>query len=100
MLPIFQFVGIAMFGLGFFGLLYKTSFVEMLIGVELMLNGAALSIMAAAQFTAASAALGQLATLLVMGLAAAESALVLAIILIVRKRFGRVESDEISSLKG
>jgi NADH-quinone oxidoreductase subunit K len=100
MLPVFQLVGVAMFSLGFFGLVYKTSLVEMLIGMELMLNGAALSIIAAVEYTAAPAPLGQLAALLVMGLAAAESALVLAIILIVRRRFGRVETDEVSVLKG
>ena len=100
MLPVLQVLGIVMFSLGVFGIIYKRSFVEMLIGVELMLNGAGLNIMAAAQFTQASAPLGQLSALLVMGLAAAESTLVLAIVIIVRNRFGHVESDLVSDLKG
>ena len=56
-------------------LAYRKTFVGMLICVELMLNGAGLSIVAASQLTAANAALGQLAALLVMGLAAAEATL-------------------------
>jgi NADH-quinone oxidoreductase subunit K len=44
--------------------------------------------------------LAQLSTLLVMGLAAAETTLVLAIVLIVDKRFGHVESENVSMLRG
>ncbi len=100
MLSTYQWVAIAMFGIGLFGVMYRRSLVGMLIGVELMLNGAGLSIMAAAQFTETNGALAQLSTLLVMGLAAAETTLVLAILLIVDKRFGHVESDNISLLRG
>ncbi len=71
----------------------------MLISVELMLNGAGLSIVAAAQLTEADATLGQLGTLLVMGLAAAEATLVLAIIVVVSRRFGTTETSAISTLK-
>jgi NADH-quinone oxidoreductase subunit K len=64
-----------------------------------MLNGAGLSIVAASKSTAASDVLGQLATLFVMGLAAAEATLVLAMILVVHRRFGKVVTEEISLLK-
>jgi len=100
MLSIYQYIAFIMFGLGLFGVMYRRSLVGMLIGVELMLNGSALSIMAAAQFTAAPAPLAQLSTLLVMGLAAAETTLVLAIVIIVDKRFGHVESENVSTLRG
>jgi len=100
MLSIYQWVAIAMFGIGLFGVMVRRSLVGMLIGVELMLNGAGLSIMAAAQFTETAGALAQLSTLLVMGLAAAETTLVLAIVLIVDKRFGHVESENVSLLRG
>ena len=59
----------------------------MLIGLELMINGAGLSIVAAAQLTEGDAVRGQLAALFVMGLAAAEATLMLAIILVVVKQF-------------
>ena len=43
---------------------------------------------------------GQLAALLVMGLAAAEATLVLAIVLVVTRRFKTSESISVSELKG
>jgi len=72
----------------------------MLISVELMLNGAGLALVASARLTPAVDAVGQIGTLLVMGLAAAEATLVLAIILVVSKRYGSVETIDISKLKG
>jgi NADH-quinone oxidoreductase subunit K len=71
----------------------------MLIAVELMLNGAGLSIVAAAQLTEANATLGQLGTLFVMGLAAAEATLVLSIIVVVFRRFGSAKTGDITTLK-
>ncbi len=71
----------------------------MLICVELMLNGAGLSIVAASQLTDFSAAFGQLGALFVMGLAAAEATLVLAIVVVVAKRFGSAKTSDITTLK-
>jgi NADH-quinone oxidoreductase subunit K len=71
----------------------------MLISVELMLNGAGLSMVAAAQLTEFSAVLGQLGTLFVMGLAAAEATLVLAMIVVVARRFKSAKSSDITTLK-
>jgi NADH-quinone oxidoreductase subunit K len=96
----YQTVAVLLLGLGFFGLIWRKSLVGMLISVELMLNGAGLAIVAASQLTRADAAMGQLAALLVMGLAAAEATLVLAITVVVAKRFGHVESENISELRG
>ncbi len=99
-LVLFQLVALGLLGLGLFGILWRKSLVGMLICVELMLNGAGLSIVSAAMLTPADDGFGQLITLLVMGLAAAEATLVLAIILVVTKRFGHDESQEISELGG
>jgi NADH-quinone oxidoreductase subunit K len=99
-LVLYQLVALALLGIGLFGIIHRRSLVGMLISVELMLNGAGLSIVAAGQLTPANATLAQLSTLLVMGLAAAEATLVLAIILVVVKRFGGEDSQEISELKG
>ena len=99
-LVLFQLVSLGLLGLGLFGILWRKSLVGMLICVELMLNGAGLSIVSAAMLTPADDAFGQLVTLLVMGLAAAEATLVLAIILVVTKRFGHDESQEIMELRG
>jgi len=87
-------------GFGLFGLTSRKTLVGMLISVELMLNGAGLALVASARLTPAVDAVGQIGTLLVMGLAAAEATLVLAIILVVSKRYGSVETIDISKLKG
>jgi len=99
-LTMYQLVALVLLGLGVFGFVWRRTLVGMLISVELMLNGAGLSIVAAGQLTDASGALSQLATLVVMGLAAAEATLVLAIILVVHKRFGKTESETVAELKG
>ena len=96
----YQLVALMLLALGMFGLLWRKSLVGMLICVELILNGAGLSIVSAAQLTDADATLGQLASLLVMGLAAAEACLLLAIIYVVSRRFGSTEADDVSELGG
>lgn len=99
-LVLYQLVAVLLLGLGLFGLVWRRSLVGMLISVELMLNGAGLSIVAAGQLTPAEGGMSQLVALLVMGLAAAEATLVLAIVLVVVKRFGHGESQDIFELKG
>ena len=99
-LTMFHLVGLMLLGIGLFGILWRRSLVGMLISVELMLNGAGLSIVASSQLTPAPDGLGQLSTLLVMGLATAEATLVLSIILLVAKRFGSATVQEITQLKG
>ena len=96
----YQLVAVVLLCLGLYGVVARRTLVGMLIGVELMLNGAGLSIVAAAQLTPMDGVLGQLGALLVMGLAAAEATLVLAIVLVVSKRFGNAGSEAVAELKG
>lgn len=95
----FQLVSLVLLCLGLFGIVTRRSLIGVLISVELILNGAGLSVMAAAQYTEASAVLGHLATLLIMGLAAAEATLVLSIIVVVARRFGSTRTSDVSTLK-
>jgi len=99
-LALFQMVGLFMLSVGLYDLICRRTLVGMVICLELMLNGAGLSIVAAAQLTPADAVLGQIAALFVMGLAAAEATLILAIVLIVVKRLKTSETGEVSQLKG
>jgi NADH-quinone oxidoreductase subunit K len=99
-LTLYQLVAVLLLAAGFFGLIWRRTLVGMLICVELLLNGAGLSLVAAAQLTPANAVLGQLGTLLIMGLAAAEATLVLAIVVVVVRRFRTSESGAVSELKG
>ena len=99
-LTLYQLVALFLLSIGFFGLVWRRTLVGMVISIELMINGAGLSIVAAAQLTPANAVMGQLGTLFVMGLAAAEATLILAIVLIVVKRFNTSQAGEISEMKG
>ena len=99
-LMLFQLVGVFLFCVGIFGLVWRKTLMGMLIALELMINGAGLSIVAAAQLTEGDAVRGQLAALFVMGLAAAEATLMLAIILVVVKRFKHSKTDGIFQMEG
>ncbi|MDR2302442.1 MAG: NADH-quinone oxidoreductase subunit NuoK [Deltaproteobacteria bacterium] len=98
-LTLFLLVSLLLISIGLAGLVTRRTLVGMLISVELMLNGAGLAIVAAAKCTPASEVHGQLAALFVMGLAAAEATLVLAMILVVQRRFGKVTLDEVSIIR-
>lgn len=102
---LYQLVALLLLAMGLLGFILRRTLVGMLIAVELMLNGAGLSIVASTQLSPAAvqagqSGLGQLATLLVMGLAAAEATLVLAIVLVLAKRFGTAGASRVSELKG
>jgi NADH-quinone oxidoreductase subunit K len=102
-LTVFFLASLLLLSFGLVGLITRRTVVGMLISVELLLNGAGLSIVAAAKTSSLSGLLdvhGQLAALFVMGLAAAEATLVLAMTLVVQKRFGRSSTEAISSIKG
>ncbi len=99
-LTLFHLAALLLLALGLMGIVTRRSLVGMLISVELMLNGAGLALVASARLTPAVDELGQLGALLVMGLAAAEATLVLAIILVVARRLGSSETARVSELKG
>lgn len=99
-LVLYHLAALVLLALGLFGITSRKTLVGMLISVELMLNGAGLALVASARLTPALDELGQLGTLLVMGLAAAEATLVLAIILVVAKRLGTTLTAKVSSLRG
>ena len=84
--------------LGLAGLVTRRTTVGMLISVELMLNGAGLAIVAAAKCLGAAEVHGQLASLFVMGLAAAEATLVLAMVLVAHKRLGTATTQSVSAI--
>jgi NADH-quinone oxidoreductase subunit K len=99
-LVLYYLAALLLLALGLFGIASRKTLVGMLISVELMLNGAGLALVASARLTPALDELGQLGTLFIMGLAAAEATLVLAIILVVAKRLGTTVSAKVSSLRG
>jgi NADH-quinone oxidoreductase subunit K len=85
--------------IGLVGLISRRTLVGMLISVEMLLNGAGLSVVAAAKLTPASDAVGQLAAIFIMGLAAAEATLVLAMMVVVYRRFDTTATESLTTLK-
>ena len=93
-------LGALLFCIGIFGLIQQTSLIGMLVATELILNGAALNFMAFNMFFSKDAAIGQVFTLMIMGLAAAETAIALSIIITVYRRFREIKPDSVTDLKG
>jgi NADH-quinone oxidoreductase subunit K len=98
-LTLYMLAALLLLAIGLVGLVSRRTLVGMLISVEMLLNGAGLSVVAAAKLTPASDAMGQLATIFIMGLAAAEATLVLAMMVVVYRRFDTVATDALTTLK-
>ncbi|NTU60272.1 MAG: NADH-quinone oxidoreductase subunit NuoK, partial [Deltaproteobacteria bacterium] len=80
-------LALCLFALGLYGLVSRQGFISMLISVELILNAAGLNFVAFNTFLAPDKSLGQSFTLFVMGLAAAEAAICLSIVVAVYRTF-------------
>ena len=85
---------------GVFGLLRRRTLVGMLISGELIFSAASLNFMAFNRFTAPDPVVGQVFVLFIMGLAAAEVALALSIILAVYRNYRSVNTKDLSELNG
>lgn len=98
-LTLYMLAALVLLAIGILGLVSRRTLVGMLISVEMLLNGAGLSVVAAAKLTPASDAMGQLAAIFIMGLAAAEASLVLAMMVLVYRRFDTVATEALTTLK-
>lgn len=99
-LLLYLILGALMFCIGLFGLLQHNSLIGMLIATELILNGAGMNFMAFNMFLSPDPVIGQAFTLFIMGVAAAEAAIALSIIIAVYRRFKEIRVDSVSELKG
>ena len=89
-----------LFGIGFYGLVHRRTLIGMLIAGELILAGASLNFMAFNRFLAPDPTVGQIFTLFIMGIAAAEAAIALSIIIAVYRNFRTIDVEDVSELKG
>jgi len=85
---------------GVFGLLRRRTLIGMLISGELIFSAASLNVMAFNRFTAPDPVVGQVFVLFIMGLAAAEVAIALSIILAVYRNYRSVNTKDLSELNG
>jgi NADH-quinone oxidoreductase subunit K len=85
----------ALFGLGLYGVLARRNAVLALIGVELMLNAVTIQLVAYDAWLGDDAHTGQVFTLYVIALAAAEIGLGLAIVLALFRARGTIDVDDV-----
>ncbi len=98
----FNILAFIIFIIGIYGYVRSHNAVKMLISIELMLNAANLNFAAFALYTTKTLeelAIGQVAVLFMIGLAAVEAAIGLAIILIAYKNFGHVDAARMNTMK-
>jgi len=93
-------MGAFLFGIGFYGLINRRSLIGMLISAELIMSGASLNFMAFNHFLAPDPVVGQIFTLFIMGIAAAEAAIALSIIIAVYRNYKSIAADDLNDLKG
>jgi len=95
----YLFVGMMLFVFGMFGIITRKNAISVLLGFELVMNAAGLNFAAFSHFTDKTIH-GQVFTLFIIALAAAESVVILALIIAVYQKMDTIQIDEIDSLKG
>jgi NADH-quinone oxidoreductase subunit K len=93
-------VGMVMFVLGVFTIVSRRNAIYILMGAELTLNAAGLNFVAFSRFPKGEPALdGQVFTIFIVIIAAAEAAVALAILLQIFHHYGTIDVTEIKTLK-
>lgn len=99
-LGVYLIAGAFLLAVGIYGLIRRRTLIGMLISGELIFSAASLNLMAFNRFSAPDPVVGQVFVLFIMGLAAAEVAIALSIILAVYRNYRSVKTQELSELKG
>ncbi|MGB5289830.1 MAG: NADH-quinone oxidoreductase subunit NuoK [Lysobacterales bacterium] len=92
--------GAMLFSLGVYGLVTRKTLIGMLIAAELMLAGVSINFMSFNRFLAPDPSVGQIFTLFIMAIAAAEAAIGLSIVVAVYRQYKTVDAEELVNLKG
>jgi NADH-quinone oxidoreductase subunit K len=98
-LPHFLVISAALFSLGIMGVLTRKNSVNVLMGVELILNSANINLVAFSKYSTGNLG-GQIFAIFVIVIAAAEAAVALAIILSMYRIIKSVNLDRADTLKG
>ncbi len=99
-LEILLVVAAALFGIGVYGALSQQSFVMIMMGLEMMLNGAILAGVSLWYFSAAGSPKGQLLAIVAMAVMAVEAAIGFALVInIYRVRKADI-TEKVKALRG
>jgi NADH:ubiquinone oxidoreductase subunit K len=99
-LETYLYLALVLFAIGLYGVLARRSLIAILISVELILNAASINFMAFNRFLAPEPAVGQLITLFIMAVAAAEAAIALSIIIAVFRKLKTINVEQATELRG
>ncbi len=93
-------IGAMLFGFGIYGLVSRRTVIGMLIASELVLSGASMNFMAFNRFLAPDPAIGQVFTLFIMAIAAAEAAIAVSIVIAVYRNYKSIDTEDIVDMHG
>ncbi len=99
-LETYLYLALVLFAIGLYGVLSRRNLIAVLISVELMLNAASINFMAFNRFLAPHPAVGQVITLFIMAVAAAEAAIALSIIMAVYRKLKSINAEQATELRG
>lgn len=88
-----------LFALGIFGLLTRRNAIGILMSIELMFNAAAMNFVAFTKFIAPEGLAGQIFTIFIITIAAAEAAVGLAIVMLLYRSFKGIEVDKVNFMR-
>jgi NADH:ubiquinone oxidoreductase subunit K len=89
-----------LFGIGLYGMLQRRSLVAMLIALELMLAAVAVNVVALTTLAGRDAGLGQVMALILVGVAASETAIALSLFVAIHRGSQSINVESLSELKG
>ena len=88
-----------LFAVGVFGALTRRNAIGILMSLELIFNAVNINLVAASRYLSPSEIQGQIFTLFIIAVAAAESVLGLAIILAIYRKRATINADEMNLMK-
>lgn len=98
-LEYFLLLAAALFCIGVYGLVTSRNVIRVLMSIELMLNAVNLNLMAFSSYLDPATATGQVFTVFVISIAAAEAAVGLAIVLAIYRNRDTVDMEQFNLLK-
>ena len=101
MIPLYMYLLVAalLFGIGLFGALTRRNAIAILMCLELMLNAVNIKMVAFSRYITPSLLTGQIFAIFIIGIAAAEAALGLAIVLAIYRNRDTINADEMDLMK-
>lgn len=93
-------VGAGLFSIGIYGALARRNAVAVLMGIELILNAVNINLVAFNRYIVPLTVIGQIFSIFVLAIAAAEAAVGLALIIAIYRLRDTVNLEEIDQMKG